>query len=94
MKEVIRIRCPACGMMTDLDQMVKTSQEKPAEIRIFRQRMGGKVAGEFTLGKKGKGSAKGFMEYIDITDEVLPDQMATLKNWFDQRIKKYQEGKK
>lgn len=95
-KEVIRVVCPVCGMMTDADQMVKTHEKKPPKILIFRQRFGGKVAGEpspLLLGKKGKGKTKGFMEYTDITSQV-PTIVAEVQKFFDERIKLYQEGKK
>lgn len=46
MKEVLRVRCPVCGMMTDLEQMAKAEAEKPTEVRLFLQKFGGKVATE------------------------------------------------
>lgn len=96
MAERIRVRCPVCGSMPSLDQLVQTEQTKPAQIRVFLQKFGGKVPAEdlgaMPFGKKKKGSAKGYMEYIDITADQ-PEEVAKVKTWFDKRIKEYLEGK-
>ena len=41
--------------------------------------------------KKKRGSAKGFIEYIDITD-AQPEEVAKLKTWFDKRVAEYLKG--
>lgn len=94
MAEKIRIRCPICGSMPDLDQLTQTEEAKPARIRIFLQKFGGKVPaddqGDETYTKKKRGAAKGYMEYIDVTDDS-PGEVAKMKQWFDKRIKEYLE---
>jgi len=95
MAERIRVRCPVCGSMPTLPQLVQTEEEKPAKIRVFLQKFGGKVAAEdqgaMAFGKKKRGSAPGYMEYIDITD-ASPEEVAKVKTWFDKRVKEYLEG--
>ena len=97
MAEKIRVRCPVCGSMPDLDQLVQTEQNKPPQIKIFLQKFGGKVAAEdqgaMPYPKKKRGSAKGYMEYIDITDDQ-PEEVKKLKTWFDKRIEEYLGGDK
>jgi len=46
-------------MVSDLDRL----GDGPYKIRVYRQEFGGKVAGE----RKGRGRARGFMKYTDIT---------------------------
>ena len=97
MAEKIRVRCPVCGSMPDLDQLVHTEKNKPAKIRIFLQKFGGKVAAEdqgaMPYPKKKRGSAPGYMEYIDITD-TSPEEVAKVKVWFDKRVAEYQKEEK
>ena len=92
MAEKIRVRCPVCGQMTDLEQMEKAEEDKPTEVRLFLQKFGGKVASEdqgaMLFTKKKRGSAKGFIEYLDIT-KTQPEEVAKLKTWFDKRVKEY-----
>ena len=54
----LRFRCPCCGMVSDVDRLSKSYK-----VKIWLQKFGGKVAGE----TKGRGSAKGLMEYEDVT---------------------------
>lgn len=95
MAEKIRVRCPVCGQMTDLEQMENAEENKPTEVRLFLQKFGGKVVaddqGASLFQKKKKGSAKGYMEYIDITD-AQPAEVAKLRAWFDKRVAEYQKG--
>ncbi len=94
MAEKIRITCPICGQMTDLKQMENAEEKKPTEVRLFLQKFGGKIAAEdpnqalFHPKKKKKGSAKGYIEYIDITGDQ-PEEVAKLKMWFDKRVAEY-----
>ncbi len=60
MAEKLRVKCPLCGMLSDLDHFLSVRSGK---IRIYLQRFGGKVVGT----TKGRGSARGFMEYEDVT---------------------------
>lgn len=59
MIEKIRFRCPCCGMIADLERIDRS----PYKIQVFSQKFGGKVAGD----RKGRGKAKGFMKYTNIT---------------------------
>lgn len=96
MPEVIRVRCPICGAMPTLDNLEQTAAEKPAEIRIFIQRFGGKAQVEKVEGeipkKKGRGKAPGYMEYIDVTEQYS-EQVEKMEQFFNDRIKEYQGGK-
>ncbi|KKK62084.1 hypothetical protein LCGC14_3007880 [marine sediment metagenome] len=95
MAEKIRVRCPVCGSMPNLDQLLFTEENKPAEIRVFLHKFGGKLPvedqGAIPLTKKKKGSAPGYSEYIDITDDQ-PEEVAKVKTWFDKRVAEYLEG--
>lgn len=92
MPEKLRVRCPVCGSMPDLDQLAKTEEEKPARIRIFLQKFGGKMPADEAVGvpykKRKRGSAPGYMEYTDITDSSQ-EELAKLKEWFDKRVQEY-----
>lgn len=59
MKEQIRCKCPLCGMMFNESHLNST----PYKIKVFIQQFGGKVAGNI----KGRGKAKGFIKYTDVT---------------------------
>lgn len=75
MKEVIRVRCPLCGSLPELERVQAHPGPWPQEV--YTQRFGGKAkttekqkaaaAGK----KKGKGSNPGYMEY-----ELLPKPAA------------------
>ena len=95
MAERIRIRCPICGSMPNLDQLAYTDENKPAKVLIFNHKFGGKVAVEdpsaIPFTKKKRGSAPGYSEYIDITAES-PEELAKMKTWVDKRIAEYQAG--
>jgi hypothetical protein len=91
-KEIIRVTCPCCGMMTDLEQIARADAEKPAEVRLFVQKLGGKKPAETSpeapYHKKGRGKAPGYIEYQDIT-ESSPEQVAKLRDWFEARAKQF-----
>jgi len=77
MKEIIRVRCPICGMLPELDRI---DFEHLHPIRVYRQTIGGseRVASieEIQLGmpERGRGrppklkKIKGHITYEDITD--------------------------
>lgn len=97
MAERIRVRCPICGSMPTLPQLENTAKKWPAKLMLYLQKFGGKAPvvaheGIPTPGKK-KGSAPGYMEYIDIT-ETSAGELARLKPWFDRRVAEYLEGGK
>lgn len=96
-KEIIRIRCPFCGMLPNLKVLEQTANEKPAEVRIIVNRFyGKKPAGQLEVDvykKKKRGSAPGWIEYEDITDQV-PEVVAKMRTFFDKRVKEYLEGEK
>ena len=60
MREKTRFRCPCCGMIADKSRLDSLT---PYKIQIFLQKFGGKVPGD----NKGRGKAKGFMKYTDVT---------------------------
>ncbi|MDP2727319.1 MAG: hypothetical protein Q8P59_07220 [Dehalococcoidia bacterium] len=97
MPEKLRIVCPICGMMSDLKQLQKTNESKAPDVRILLQKWGGKlpavapVEGALPV-KAGRGSAPGYMEYVDVTDSV-PDEVEKVQKFFDSRIELYQAGK-
>lgn len=90
MAEKLRIRCPFCGMHPTLEVLDQTVKEKPAEVRIFLQKYGGKlpapVEGKAVYEKKGRGSAPGYMEWVEITGQV-PEQVAAMEELFRARVK-------
>jgi len=90
MREVIRVRCPCCGMMPRLEQLANVDEKKP-EVRIFVQKFGGKKPVEKTeeWKKTGRGKAPGFMSYEDITDTMEADQLKTITDWFVKRMEEY-----
>ena len=94
MAELLRIRCPICGMHPTLEVLKQTAEEKPAEVRIFIQRYGGKVvappAEDKIYKKKGRGSAPGYMEFIEVTDKY-PEQVKEMEDFFKGRIKLFEE---
>lgn len=96
MKEIVRVRCPVCGMMPSLKNLEQTEQTKPAKVRIFVQQMGGKLPAVKEEGgipvKHRRGSAPGKMIYLDITDQS-PTQRKHMEEWFDNRISQYQKAK-
>jgi hypothetical protein len=81
-------------MMTDLDRMAK-ADEKPAEVRLFVQKIGGKQAVPHIDGepykKIGRGKAPGYNVYEDIT-ETAPEQVAKVRAWFAKRAKSFLGG--
>lgn len=95
MKEIIRIRCPLCGMMPSENNLKQTEEEKPAEVRVFICRFYGKVKAEEVPGvlykKKGRGSAPGRIEYEDVTEQE-EELLKKYQDWFDKRIEQYQGG--
>lgn len=58
MEEKLRYRCPLCGMIFDEGRLGRSYK-----IKVFLQEFGGKVAGNI----KGRGKAKGFIKYTDVT---------------------------
>lgn len=58
MDERIRFKCPCCGMVSGIERL-----DRSYKIKVWIQEFGGKVAGEF----KGRGKAKGYMKYTDVT---------------------------
>lgn len=82
-------------MHPTLENLEQTAAEKPAEVRIFIQRYGGKaktaeVDVELLYKKKGRGSAPGFIEWEDITD-TMPDSVKKMVEYFRDRIAKFME---
>ncbi len=94
--ERIRVRCPLCGMHPFLEDLEKAFQEKPAEVRIYVLKFGGKVPAEDTGQipiKKGRGKAPGKMSMEDIT-ELVPDEVQKFDKLFTQRVELFLDGLK
>lgn len=70
MKEQIRCRCPACGMV-----VYPHSFDTKHKIQIFIQKVGGKIPGE----EKGRGKAKGLIKFIDVT-KSHPEIVEEIRN--------------
>ena len=64
MAKKVRIKCPLCGMVSDLEHIEKQGNQYP-EISIVEY--GGKVKGE----RKGRGKAKGYMKYKAVKDKEI-----------------------
>jgi hypothetical protein len=58
MIEKLYFRCPCCGMVSDVDRLNRSHK-----IKIWTKRLGGKIPGE----NKGRGKAKGLLEFKDVT---------------------------
>lgn len=90
-KQKLRVRCPCCGQMTDLDRMAEVNTQ-PAEVQVFLQTMGGKnpiVQPEGEWKKGGRGKAPGKMVYEEITKEMTFEQLASIMEWFIFRAKTF-----
>jgi hypothetical protein len=93
--EVTRVRCPCCGMMPKLEQLI-SAENTPPEVRIFVQVFGGKkpfvqIPGEYK--HVGRGKAPGAMSYSDITETMNAKQLAPIKEWFVKRAKAFLASK-
>lgn len=96
MAEKVRVRCPVCGLTPFLENLEQTVEEKPTEVRIFLMKFGGKVAAgtvpsselEGGYKKKKRGSATGYMEIIDVTDQQ-PDQVIQMEEFFKSRCQEF-----
>jgi hypothetical protein len=85
-------------MLPDLDKLQETqANQDPTEVRIILQKFGGKVKvqdnGSFP-DKLKKGGAKGYMEYVDVTDEIDPKLLAEVKEYFFKRTLDFMAPKK
>ena len=85
--------CPLCGMIPFLENLEQTAKEKPADVRIFLLKFGGKlppgpVEVEAEPKKKGRGKAPGYMEMVDITEQV-PEQLSQVRKFFADRAKQF-----
>ena len=79
MKEILRVRCPCCGLMPEIDRV---DWEHPYPVRIYRQTIGGSVRvlsieeiqRGMPLTERGRGRPrkvkriKGNITYEDITE--------------------------
>lgn len=81
MMEKIRVRCPICGMLSELERVRK----KPVyQIEVYLQRFGGRLpskpAPEPITPKRGPKPRRGigFMEYNKLDDPKLIDEARKL----------------
>ncbi len=92
MAERIRVRCPICGMHPFLDQLLVAQGIPPAELRIFTLKFGGKLKTPPTGDvpeKKKKGGAPGYMEMVDVTDQIDPGLLEQVQEFFKKRALDY-----
>lgn len=73
-KEYLRCRCPFCGMMPYLDEVLKT--EEPADLEIYRMTFGGtrplddqERLDRLLDHRKKRGSGKGVINYELVSNE-------------------------
>jgi len=78
--EVLRIRCPVCGMLAKEEAF----QEGPHAVQVLLQRFGGSFPSLDGANKK----KRGFMEYAD----DWPNQPAELAKWRDILHRKLHEA--
>jgi hypothetical protein len=96
-KETIRVRCPCCQQMTDLERMADV-KDKPAVVQVFIMSVLGKAPsvpkaeGE-PWKKVGRGKAPGLITYTDITDNMSASQVKPIVDWFNKRAKMFFTGK-
>ena len=94
MAERLRVRCPVCGMHPFLEDLAKTAEEKPAEVKIFVLKFGGKMPvvenGEIPV-KTGRGKAPGYMEMVEVTDQV-PEEVKKFEDFFKGRAQVFLAG--
>ena len=97
MKEILRFRCPCCGLMPVIDQV---NWEHPYPVRIYRQTIGGservmsieEIQRGMPLTERGRGRPrkvkriKGNISYEDIT-ESDPETSAEIINKVRSRLK-------
>lgn len=92
MAEKVRCLCPCCGMYPFLENLEQTAKEKPTEIRLYLLKFGGKLPATKveaeTCKKKKRGSAPGYMEMIDITNQY-PNQVKMVQAFFEDSAKKF-----
>lgn len=92
-KEYLRCRCPFCGMMPYVEDVLKT--EEPANLEIYRMSFGGtrpldddERLARLINGRKRRGSGRGIINYDVITDEVS-NITAQLKENFQKKFSKF-----
>lgn len=74
MKEILRCRCPMCGMMPEVERF---DGDQPYPLELFLQFLGGKVklTDEQRRARKGKpfkrGSAPGYISYHKLDGNQL-----------------------
>jgi hypothetical protein len=88
MAKFLRIRCPICNSLPNERQLEKAVATGTRKVEIWEVHMGGKVVvpkEEGDYKKKGKGSAAGLMEYIEITGSS-PDIVEKYKKLFSEMM--------
>lgn len=94
MPKILRVRCPLCAMMVDVEKI----KGPVAEIRLYLQEFGGKrPSGEYEKIPKGKGfiylrkkefagrpargrgRTRGYMNYTDITETEAKEFKAVVR---------------
>ncbi len=95
--EKLRVRCPCCGQMTDLDRMAEVNPN-PAHVQVFLQTFGGKNPVPQIEGgpwkRIGRGKAPGKNVYEEITGKIDESQLTTIKSFFVKRAEAFLQGEK
>jgi len=90
MAEKKRVRCPVCGMMPFLEYLEGQPEDGTFEVEMFVLKFGGKIVMESQVGdgytKKGRGSAKGYMELVPLNS---PDDLETAVALFKKRAETF-----
>ena len=94
MKEVLRFRCPLCGMLPEVNRV---NWDNPYEVKIYLQRIGGSVSllsleekqRQAPLERRGRGrpkkqkKIKGLITY----EEIGGDRVEEVKQQINSRIR-------
>ena len=102
MKEILRFRCPCCGLMPEISRV---DWEHPYPVRIYRQTIGGServmsiedIQRGTPLTERGRGRPrkvkriKGNISYEDITDSE-PDTSQEILVRIEKRLKVIKGG--
>ena len=79
----IRVRCPCCGSLPELERVKGLGE---VEVQVFRQTFGGRVPRDKAEGYSKKRGTAGIMKYEDVTAEE-PELVEEVKALWRKRLK-------